>query len=257
VGPATHTLAVTVDAQAHAAAGEGIPVARRGPTRRHGQGNTAGTARLETAGGGLAGRTTDDPYGPLAHGRHAKRRDGAPTPSNAVGVRTGHHREDGPGGNTVFLTTAPVAQPRQPFDDDDRRLIDTCGRQERQQPWRAQHPPQKTARAVPVHVRFTVRRFALATADRLPCAQADRGQEPVGWQRWRRQLLEQARDHVIVFAQDAAGILHRAADSLLWGAHAQRCAAWPWHAPGSPGQRWPHSAWLTLYPNLRSLKTLS
>jgi hypothetical protein len=39
----------------------------------------------------------------------------------------------------------------------------------------------------------------------------------VGWQRWRRQLLEQTRDHVIVFAQDCYGIFPLAEYSLLFG----------------------------------------
>ena len=46
---------------------------------------------------------------------------------------------------------------------------------------------------------FTLLMFALATAYRLQGAQADSaGAEPVGWQRWRRLLLEQTRNQVIV-----------------------------------------------------------
>jgi hypothetical protein len=58
---------------------------------------------------------------------------------------------------------------------------------------------------------------ALATAYRLPCAQAEAGAEPIGWQRWRRQLLEQTRDLVSIFAQDCYGIFHPAEYSLLLG----------------------------------------
>jgi hypothetical protein len=39
----------------------------------------------------------------------------------------------------------------------------------------------------------------------------------VGWQRWRRQLLEQTRDQVIVFAQGYYGIFHLAEFVLLMG----------------------------------------
>jgi hypothetical protein len=70
---------------------------------------------------------------------------------------------------------------------------------------------------VRVHVIFTVLMFALGTAYRLQCEQVDMGKEPVGWQRWRRQLLEQTRDHIIVFAQDCYGIFHMAEYSLLLG----------------------------------------
>jgi hypothetical protein len=112
-----------------------------------------------------------------------------------------------------------VEQPLQPFDDDDeRRLIEHCGIKESKQPWSLKHPPQKTARAVRVHVIFTLLMFALATAYRLQCAQEEAGAEPIGWQRWRRQLLEQTRDKVIVLAQGHSGILHMAEYSMLLGA---------------------------------------
>ena len=39
----------------------------------------------------------------------------------------------------------------------------------------------------------------------------------MGWQRWRRQLLEQTRDQVIVFAQRWYGIFHLAEFALLVG----------------------------------------
>jgi hypothetical protein len=59
--------------------------------------------------------------------------------------------------------------------------------------------------------------FHLATAYRLQCEQADTGGVPLGWQRWRRQILEQTRNHVIVFAQNCYGIFHLAEYSLLLG----------------------------------------
>jgi len=59
--------------------------------------------------------------------------------------------------------------------------------------------------------------FALAIAYRLQCESEARGCAPVGWQRWRRQLLEQTRDKVIMFAQGHYGIFHLAEYSLLLG----------------------------------------
>jgi hypothetical protein len=70
---------------------------------------------------------------------------------------------------------------------------------------------------VRVHVVFTLLRLALATAYRLPCEREATGGEPVGWQRWRRQLLEQTRDEVMVFTQGCLGIVHLAEYSLLLG----------------------------------------
>jgi Transposase DDE domain len=218
VVPAKDNMAVTVDAQAQAAAGEEITIGRRVHTVRHGQGKTAWSERLETEVVGVATLTTYDQYGTPEHGRHHNRRDFQPNPINAVVVRKWHGRDFGPGGKTVFLTNAPVEKPLQPFDDyDDRSLVENCCIKESKQQWSLKHPPQKTARAVRVHVIFTVLMFALATAYRLQAAQDDLGKEPVGWERWRRQLLEQTRDHIIIFAQDCYGILHMAEYSLLLG----------------------------------------
>jgi hypothetical protein len=218
VVPAKENMAVTIDAQAQAAAGEGVTIGRRMHTVRHGQGRTAWTERLETEVVGITGLTTYDQYGTLEHGRHHNRRDFEPNLINAVVVRKWHNRDDGPGGKTVFLTNAAVAKPLQPFDDyDDRSLIENCCIKESKQQWSLKHPPRKTARAVRVHVLFTLLMFALATAYRLRCEQEASGGEPVGWQRWRRQLLEQSRDHVIVFAEGCYGIFHLAEYSLLLG----------------------------------------
>lgn len=218
VVPAKANMAVTADARAQAAAGEEIMVGRRAHTVRHGQGKAAWRERLETEVVGITGLTTDDQYGTADHGRHAHRRDFQPNLINAVVVRKWNNRDYGPGGKTVFLTNASVQQPLQPFDDyDDRSLIENCCIKEAKQQWDLKHPPQKTARAVRVHVMFTLLMFALATAYRLQGeGEALRG-EPVGWQRWRRQLLEQTRDQVIVFAQGYYGIFHIAEFALLMG----------------------------------------
>jgi hypothetical protein len=216
VVPAKANMAVTMDAQAQAAVGEGVTVSCRVHTVRHGQGKTAWIERLETEVVGITGLTTYDQYGTSEHGRHHNCRDFQPHLINAVVVRKWQGRDYGPGGKTVFLTNASVEKPLQPFDAyDDRSLIENCCIKESKQQWSLKHPPQKTARAVRVHIMFTLLMFALATAYRLQCAQADMGHEPVGWQRWRRQLLEQTRDHVIVFAQDCYGIFHLAEYSIL------------------------------------------
>jgi hypothetical protein len=218
VVPANDNMAVTADARAQAAAGEGITVGRRVHTIRHGQGRTAWTERLETEVVGITGLTTYDQYGTPEHGRHHYRRDFEANPIHAVVVRRWQGKDYGPGGKTVFLTNASVQQPLHHFDDyDDRSLIENCCIKEAKQQWDLSHPPQKTGRAVRVHVLFTFLMFALATAYRLRCEQAALGAEPVGWQRWRRQLREQTRDTIIVFAQGWYGIFHIAEFALLVG----------------------------------------
>jgi hypothetical protein len=218
VVPAKTNMAVVADARAQALAGEGITVGRRVHTVRHGQGKTARTERLETEVVGITGLTTYDQYGTPEHGHHAHCRDFQANPINAVVVRQWQGKDYGPGGKTVFLTNAPVDQPLRPFDDyDDRSLIENCCIKEAKQQWELGHPPQKTARAVRVHVVFTLLMFALATASRLQCEREAMGGEPVGWQRWRRQLLEQTREQVIGLAQGYYGIFHLAEYSLLVG----------------------------------------
>jgi hypothetical protein len=218
VGPAKSPLAVTADARARAAAGEGVTVGRRVPTVRHGPGQAAWTERLETEVVGITGLTTDAPYGTEEHGRQPHRRHFVPHPIKAVVVRQWHGREDGPGGNPVFLTKAAVPQPLPPFDDDDdRRRMENGWIKEAQQQGDVKHPPQKTARAGRVPGLFTLRLFALATASRRQCEPHALGGEPGGWQRWRRQLPEQTRDHVIVLAQGDYGMLPMAGFALLMG----------------------------------------
>jgi hypothetical protein len=173
---------------------------------------------LETEVVGITGLTTDDQYGTPEHERQAHRRDFQANPINAVVVRQWKGKDYGPGGKTVFLTNASVAKPLHPFDDDDdRSLIENCCIKEAKPQWELGHPPQKTDRAVRVHVLFTLLMFALATAYRLACEREAMGGGPVGWQRWRRQLLEQTRDQVIVFAQGHYGIFPLAEYSLLLG----------------------------------------
>jgi hypothetical protein len=218
VVPAKTNMAVTADARAQAAAGEGITMGRRVHTVRHGQGKTAWTARQETEVVGVTALTTYDQYGTPDHALQANRRDFQANPIHAVVVRKWHGKDYGPGGKTVFLTNASVQKPLQVFDDyDDRSLIENCCIKETKQQWELGHPPQKTQRAVRVHVMFTLLMFALATAYRLQCEQEATAGEPIGWQRWRRQLLEQTRDQVIVFAQGYYGIFHIAEFALLMG----------------------------------------
>ncbi len=218
VVPAQANMAVVVDARAQTVVGEERAVGRRVHTVRQGQGRTACTERLETEVVGITGLTTDDQYGTPEHGRQHHRRDFQPHPSKAVVVRKWPGKDDGPGGKTVFLTNASVAEPLQSVDDDDdRSLMEHCGLKEAKQPWDLGHPPQKSARAVRVHGRLTMVLFALAPASRVQGAREAIGGEPVGGPRGRRPLHEQTRDTVIVCAEGHDGIFHRAEDSRLLG----------------------------------------
>jgi hypothetical protein len=218
VGPAPENLAVTAEARALAAAGEGGTGGPRVHLVRHGPGRPASRERLAPEVVGSTGLTTYAPEGTEEHGRHPHRRDFEPNPIHGVVVRQWQGRDEGPGGHTVCLTQASVPQPVQPFAAAaDRRLLAHGGITEAQQPWDLTPPPQNTARAVRVQVTCTLLRVARATAYRRQREREARGAEPVGWPRWRRQLQEQTRDQLIVCAQGAYGIFPGAEYSLLVG----------------------------------------
>jgi Transposase DDE domain len=127
VVPAKANIAVTADARAQVAAGEGLTHGCRVHSLRHGQGKAARTERLETAVVGITGLTTYDQYGTVEHRRHHNRRDFQPNLINAVVVRQWHGKDYGPGSKTVFLTNASVEQPWRPFDDGDAHsVIENC-----------------------------------------------------------------------------------------------------------------------------------
>jgi hypothetical protein len=102
VVPAKGNMAVTVDAQAPAAAGEGVTVGRRVHTVRHGQGKTAWTERRETEVVGIVGLTTYDQYGTPEHGRHHNRRDFQPPPSTPWWSASGMDGTMAPGAQRCF-----------------------------------------------------------------------------------------------------------------------------------------------------------
>jgi hypothetical protein len=102
VVPANDNMAVTADARAQAAAGEGITVGRRVHTVRHGQGREAWTERLETEVVGITGLTTYDQYGTLEHGRHHHRRDFEANPIHAVVVRRWQGKDYGRAAKPCF-----------------------------------------------------------------------------------------------------------------------------------------------------------
>jgi hypothetical protein len=62
---------------------------------------------------------------------------------------------------------------------------------------------------------LTLLLLAWATAYHLPCEREATGEEAVGWQRWRCQLLEQTREPELVLAQGDHGILQLVEDSRL------------------------------------------
>jgi hypothetical protein len=116
-----------------------VTAGRRVQTVRHGQGKPSRTKRREIEVVGITGLTTYDQYGTAEPGRYHYRRDFQANPINAVVVRQWDSRDYGPGGKTVFLTSAPVDTPLRPFDDyEDRSLIENCCIKASKQQWALQ-----------------------------------------------------------------------------------------------------------------------
>ena len=107
-----------------------------------------------------------------------------------------------------------------PFDDDDdRSLIENWCTEEAKQSWELGHPPKKSERAARVGCMWSSPCSCLPWPRGIGFGLSKRlqGVSPVGWQRWRCQLIAQTRDKVIVFTHGFYGLPHLAEYSLLIG----------------------------------------
>jgi hypothetical protein len=129
----------------------------------------------------------------------------------------------------VDLTNGSAQDAFAVFDTDDgRSLIENGLFREGKGPWLLEPAPQKNENAVIVHVVFTMAVMALATAYRLWNRQQELGEQETpetgiallegeGTTAWRRRLLQENRDKVIVFVGDYYGIFHAAEFAILAG----------------------------------------
>lgn len=77
---------------------------------------------------------------------------------------------------------------------------------EGKQGWNLEHAPTKTANGMVSHVYFTFLTIALTTAYRTWCAEQTEGEESEssnqpskGIRNWRRRLMQENQDQIIVF----------------------------------------------------------
>lgn len=147
---------------------------------------------------------------------------------NAVVVQMWDNRVLGEGGH-VYLTNGAVADAFAVFDRyDGRSLIENGLFREGKGPWVLEHVPQKNENAVSVHLVFTMAVMALTTAYRIWSRQQEL-EEPdppqtgvallggEGTLAWRRRLLQENRDKMIVFMGDHYGIFHAMEFAILAG----------------------------------------
>lgn len=202
-------------------------VQSRSRTVRHGHGRSQTTETLTTE---VVAVTDLNEYRQFAPPPEAgKRRSRKTNPRlNAVVVRKWDNRVLGDRGH-VYLTNGSVEDAFAVFDTyDGRSLIENGLFREGKGPWMLEHAPQKNEKAVIVHVVFTLAVMALATAYRLwsrrqelaepECSQTGIALlEGEGTTAWRRRLLQENRDKVIVFVGGHYGIFHAAEFAVLAG----------------------------------------
>lgn len=128
----------------------------------------------------------------------------------------------------VFLTNGTVEQPFVTYDDyDERSLIENLLFREGKQGWNLLHAPTKTSHGVTSHVFMTFLTMALTTAYRSRETQdepedegeADPALTQMGIRNWRRRLIQENQDQVIVFSGVYYGIFHLMDFVNLMGGH--------------------------------------
>lgn len=203
------------------------PVQTRSRTVRHGHGCFQSTETLTTELVAVSGLDEYIQFGPPPTPGQRRRRKKNPR-LNAVVVRKWNNRDLGEGGH-VYLTNGSAADAFAVFDTyDGRSLIENGLFREGKGPWVLEHAPQKTENAVIVHVVLTMAVIALATAYRIWSRQQESAEEEMpqtgialldgeGATTWRRRLLQENRDKVIVFVGDHYGIFHAAEFAILVG----------------------------------------
>ena len=221
------TMAVTQDAQ-------GLAQAERAVVRervvRRGHGKSAKEQRVRTELVGLEALTSYDQYGEAQYTQHAHRSDYVGQPINAVVVRKWENRLPKTAG-TVYLTNGEVHDPFVVFDTYDwRSVIENGIFKEGKHPWHLLNFPKRTEAAVVVHCHLTLLVMGLTTAFRL--WQKQQATAPTaltevlptlssallggeGIARWRKRLLEENRDKILVFIGQDYGVFHLAEFAIL------------------------------------------
>ena len=146
---------------------------------------------------GVAELRSYDQYGDAEHVKGANRKGFVGNALNVVVVTSWKGEEYEVGEEKVFLSTLPVNRPLEVLDLYDlRSLIENTAFRELKQGWCLEGYPKKTEEAVRGHVFLTLLTFTLANAFATELGQ-DLGQRGV-----RRQRAEEAREAVIVFADE-------------------------------------------------------
>ncbi len=177
---------------------------------------------------GVSGLTCYDAYGSEGHDKNKNSKKFVPNSINAVWVtawakRPKQKAEKGP----VYLTNMEVNKPMKVLDNyDERSLIENGIFRTGKQDWYLKHPPKNTAHAFKVHVYLTLMMIALTTAFRefkIKEEEKERKRIVTGIERYRRKIVAENMDKVIVFIGCMYGIFYAYELSVILGGSVKDC----------------------------------
>jgi hypothetical protein len=182
---------------------------------KRGQGKNQRIEEQKTVVWGVEGLVGMDTYGPTEEAAKKHRRNGRGRALNAVVVEAWDGKPGTPGEEVVFLTNLPVMDALRVFDlYDERSLIEVPLNKEAKQNWHLEHAPMHTRNAMSNHVFMVLALMATTRAyrayqERLETDPDEKrpATDPLGFRRWRRQVLNENADKVIVFVGEKFAIL--------------------------------------------------
>lgn len=176
-----------------------------------------GEGRKEVEVVGIEGLRCYDQYGPPGHGDKKYRNDFKPNLINGGVVRKWAGRDYGPGGKRVYLTNMKVNRPLKIYHTyNNRSTIENSLNKETKQSWNLEDAPKKCEESVVNHGIYTLFVFGLVKGFHL--WKEDQEAKELGGKRWRRRLIKQNRDQVIIFSKGNYGIFEINEALILAGA---------------------------------------
>jgi hypothetical protein len=167
---------------------------------------------------GLRNLAAYDQYGTEGFEKDRHKREFKPHKINAVVVVEWDGKNYGENNWVVYLTNMKVNIPMKVFDEyDERSIIENSLFKEAKQGWFIKHVPQKTERALQVHVFFTLAVFALTNIYKKykqekeeKEAEEEANDFLLGIRRWREKQNMASQDKGLVFIGERYGIFYLA-----------------------------------------------
>jgi len=182
---------------------------------KRGQGKEQRIETLTTVVWSVEGLVGLDTYSPPEESGKKHRRNARGRALNAVVVETWDSKQGPLDEEVVFLTNKPVDDALRIFDlYDERSLIEVPLNKEAKQNWHLARAPMRTEQAMRNHVFMVLTMIATTRAyrtyqERLNADPNEKkpAADPLGFRRWRRQVLSENADKVIVFVGETFAIL--------------------------------------------------